>query len=155
MPMITTERVRTFTCRTNAEWLGRRGVRFAADADGKPPIIVTNPPELDGRAHEWTPEDLLIGAIETCLLLTFASMVERQHLPVEGYTSEAEGTLELHDGSYRVSRITIKPTVVISDAGAGPRVLKSLAAAHRDCLVANSVSASVLVEPHVLLSACE
>ena len=146
---------KSFTCRTTAEWLGRRGVRFAADADQKPPILIANPPELDGAPREWTPEDLLIGSIETCLLLTFTAMIERHHLPVEAYYSETEGLLELEDGTYHFSEITIRPTIIISDAAGADRVLKFLDAAHRECLVANSVTTAVAVKPHVVMSAAE
>ena len=155
MTTMATPRPRTITCRTNAEWLGRRGVRFADDRDGKPAMLIANPPELDGRPNEWTPEDLLVGAIETCLLLTFTSMVERHRLPVEAYSSEAEGTLELQDGAYHVARIRVHPTIVVTDQTAAGRVLKLIEAAHRECIIANSVSASVLVEPEVVVSACE
>jgi peroxiredoxin-like protein len=144
---------RVFTYRTTTEWLGRKDVYFAA-AD-KHPFIITSPPEFRGKKGEWTPEELFVGAIETCLMLTFASLIEKHHLPVEGYSSEATGVLELADGAYRFTRITIKPTIIISDANAGPKVLKLIEAAHRDCLVANSVMTSVLVEPSVLMSASE
>jgi peroxiredoxin-like protein len=146
---------KTLTCRTTAEWLGRRGVRFAADAAQKPPMLITNPPEFNGRPSEWTPEDLLVGSIETCLLLTFTAMVERDHLPVEAYYSEAEGVLQLEDGRYHFGEITIRPTIIINDREGAARVLQALDAAHRECLVANSVSASVVIKPDVVMSVAE
>ena len=143
-----------FTYRTSTEWLGRRDVRFAAARD-KQPFVVTSPPEFRGKEGEWTPEELFVGAIETCLMLTFASLIEKHHLPVEAYMSEATGTLEYADGAYRFTRVTIKPTIIIDDAASAPKVLKLIEAANRDCLISNSVITSVVVEPSVVLSASE
>ncbi len=147
-------RPKTFTCRTTAEWLSHHGLRFTAGLD-KPPLLVMNPPEIDGKAGEWTPEDLLIGAIETCLAMTFGAYAEKHRLPVEAYYSEAEGLFELEDGAYRVARVIIRPTIVIESREFSTKTLRVLEAAHRDCLVANAVTTSVIVEPSVLLSASE
>ena len=143
-----------FSYRTTTEWLGRKDVRFAATQDKKP-FIVTAPPEFRGKPGEWTPEELFVGSIETCLMLTFASLVEKHHLPVEAYTSEAAGVLEFADGAYRFTRVTIKPTIVVNDATAAPKVLKLIEAANRDCLISNSVITSVVVEPSVVMTASE
>lgn len=154
MTVATTTRPKTFTCRTTSEWLGHRGLRFTA-GDEKQPLLVTNPPEIDGKPGEWTPEDFLVGAIETCLALTFARYSEKHHLPVEAYYSEAEGLFELEDGAYRVTRVIVKPTIVIESRDFAAKTLRVLEAAHRDCLIANAVTTSVIVEPSVILSACE
>ena len=143
-----------FTYRTTTEWLGRKEVRFSA-AKNEQPFIVTSPPEFRGKEGEWTPEELFVGSIETCLMLTFASLIEKHRLPVEAYMSEATGVLEYADGAYRFTRVTIRPTIIINDETAAPKVLKLMEAANRDCLVSNSVITSVLVEPSVVMSACE
>lgn len=146
-------RHKTFTYRTTMEWVGgRAGV---ISSRGKQPFRVSSPPEFKGEANVWTPEDLFVGAIETCLATAFASLVETRHLPVEGYQSESEGLLEFAEGRYRFTKIVIKPTVIISDERSASEVLKALEDAHRDCLVANSVSAEVSINPDVILSAIE
>lgn len=154
MTVATTTRPKTFNCRTTSEWLNRAGLRFTAGSD-KPALLVTNPPEIDGKAGEWTPEDFLVGAIETCLALTFAAYAQKHRLPVEAYYSEAEGMFELEDGAYRVTRVNVRPTIVISDRDYSAKTLRVLEAAHRDCLIANAVTTSIIVEPSVVLSATE
>lgn len=154
MTVATTTRAKTFTCRTTSEWLSHRGLRFTAGSD-KPALLVTNPPEIDGTPGEWTPEDFLVGAIETCLALTFAAYAETHRLAIEAYYSEAEGLFELEDGAYRVTRVIVRPTIVIESRDYATRTLRVLEAAHRDCLIANAVATSVIVEPSVLLCATE
>ena len=80
MSVATITRPKTFTCRTTAEWLRGHGIRFSGGLD-KPALLIMNPPEIDGKAGEWTPEDLLIGAIETCLAMTFATYADKTPHP--------------------------------------------------------------------------
>jgi peroxiredoxin-like protein len=146
-------RPRVFTYRTTTEWMGRRNGRFAAP--GKDAFLVSSPPEFKGEDGFYTPEDLFVGAVEMCLMLTFASLIEKQKLPVEAYYSEATGTLEFANGELRFTRIVIKPTIIVPEAAAAPKILQALALAHRTCLVANSIQAEVKVEPDVEVSASE
>jgi peroxiredoxin-like protein len=146
-------RPRTFTYRTTTEWLGRRNGRF--HTPGKEAFIVSSPPEFRGEDGFYSPEELFVGAIEICLMLTFAALAEKHNLPVEAYYSEAEGTLERADGEMRFTRVLLKPTVIVSDAAAVAKTLQTLSLAHRECMIANSVRAEVKVEPEVLLSGSE
>lgn len=143
---------RTLTYRTTAEWLGRRAARLGAD--GKPFVKVASPPG-PRRDDDWTPEDLIVGALETCLLMTFADIASKEHLPVESYYSEAIGELTVRDGGYQLTKVTIKPTVIIDDRKAVRPTLEALETAHRQCLIANSLKAEVTIEPDIELSACE
>ena len=144
---------RTFTYRTTTEWLGRRNGRFGAP--GKESLVISSPPEFRGEEGFYTPEEFFVGAVETCLLLTFASLAEKYKLPVEAYYSEAIGTLEHANGELRFTRIVVKPTIVITDATTAKNTLQAIEKAHRTCIIANSIQAEVKVEPDVVLSASE
>jgi organic hydroperoxide reductase OsmC/OhrA len=136
--------------RTTAEWLGRRTARLGAD---RKPFVKIAEPRREG--DNWSPEDLIVGALETCLLMTFAEIASKEHLPVEAYASEAIGELASRDGVVQLTKVTIRPTVIIDDAKAVQRTLDALDTAHRQCLIANSIKAEVHIEPDVELSACE
>jgi len=144
---------KSFTYRTSTEWLGRRNAKISAAE--KMPLAISSPPEFKGERGFWTPEDFLVGAVESCLLMTFASQVERQQLPVEAYYSEAEGLLESTDDGMQFTRIVIKPTIIITDGRAVEKTLKAIEAAHRNCLVANSLRTIVTVVPDIQLSVIE
>jgi peroxiredoxin-like protein len=146
-------RPRAYTYRTTTEWMGRRNGRFAVP--GREPFLISSPPEFKGEAAFYNPEELFVGSVEICLMLTFASLIEKQKLPVEAYYSEAVGTLEFANGELRFTRIVIKPTVIVATADANQKVRHALELAHRNCLVANSIQAEVRIEPDVLLSASE
>ena len=60
---------KTFRYETGLVWQwGRRAVVSAA---GKPSIEVSSPPEFKGDPGMWTPEDLLVAAVNACVLQTF------------------------------------------------------------------------------------
>ena len=148
--MNTIVRSKSFTYRTTTEWAG--GKAGILGASGKPSFRVASPPEFRGEPDVWTPEDLLVAAVETCLLMTFMSIAQRRQLPVEAYYSESSGLLDNVDGHYRFTRVVVKPTIIVTDSGATESVLAAIGEAHRDCLIANSLSAAVLVEPDVHVS---
>lgn len=140
-------RPKSFTYRTSIEWLGGRNGRFTAP--GRESLVISSPPEFKGEEGFWTPEDLFVGAIEMCLMLTFASYVDKYKLPLESYSSEAVGTLELADGKLRFTKVVIKAAVVITDAAVQQQTLDVLRKAEGDCLVANSITTKVVVEADI------
>ena len=113
---------------------------------------ITEPQRDDDN---WSPEDLIVGALETCLLMTFADIASKQHLPVEAYASEAIGELSARDGVVQLTKVTIKPTVIIDDPKAVQRTLNALDTAHHFCLIANSIKAEVTIQPDIELSVSE
>lgn len=142
-----------YTYRTTTEWMGRRNGRFAVP--GREPILFSSPPEFKGEEAFYNPEELFVGAVEMCLMLTFASLIEKQKLAVEAYYSEAAGTLEFASGELKFTRIVVRPTVLVQTKDSIPKVHHALELAHRNCLVANSIQSEVTIEADILVSASE
>jgi organic hydroperoxide reductase OsmC/OhrA len=84
----------------------RRGQLSAAE---KPTIIVGSPPEFKGEPNIWAPEELLVGSVNTCMMLTFLSLAEARGLIPAGYESEAEGLLENVEGKYCFTEVMVRP----------------------------------------------
>ncbi len=85
--------------------------RGTLSASEHPTVEIGNPPAFKGTADVWCPEDLLIGALNACLMLTFLYQMRRRQLEVLAYESSAQGTLEHRDGKHRVTRITVQPRI--------------------------------------------
>lgn len=150
---VDTVKHKSFTYQNNVRWLGTRAAILSGD--GKPHLRLASPPEFKGEANVWTPEDLFVAAVNMCTLTTFASFAQRLGLPIDEYTSEAEGTLEFSEGRYRFTKIVLRPTIVVADGAALNRTALVLEDAHRACLVANSITAEVVIEPDIQLSGVE
>jgi len=149
MQTLTPTQHKTFTWRTFTEWMGGKAASFSAS--GKPPIKISSPPEFRGEKDAWTPEDLFIGAIETCLMMTFNNIAEKRELEVDAYYSESIGLLEFSEGQYRFTRVVIRPTIVVAEDSDIEPTLTAIEDAHRRCFVANSLLTTVVIEPDVRL----
>jgi len=142
---------KSFSYKAKTTWTSERlGV---LSGTGKPNIIVGSPPEFRGKPDNWAPEELLVGSINTCILLTFITLIQGRGLIPEGYESEAEGLLENVDGKFLMTEITIRPRITVkSEADVGP-TREAIDSAESRCFMSNSVKAKVTVIPEVVVRA--
>lgn len=121
--------------------------RGTLSASGHPNVEVGNPPAFKGTPDVWCPEDLLIGALNACLMLTFLYQMQRRKLEVLAYESSAQGTLERRDGKHCVTRIVVHPRVSLkyaTDIVAAHEAIKDTV---NSCMISNSILATVQVDP--------
>jgi organic hydroperoxide reductase OsmC/OhrA len=138
-------RYKSFAYRTGVQWADNRAGWLRAE--GKPEFRVSSPPEFKVEAGVWTPEDLFVAAVEICTMTTFIAFAQRLNLPLVSYQSQAEGLLEFVEGSYRFTKVVLRPTIVVAEQTALEQAKKALHDAHHSCLIANSIRAEVVVEP--------
>ncbi len=143
------KKFKTFTYHTGVEWKSER--QGLLRSEGKPDVLVSSPPEFKGIPGVWTPEDLFVAALEICQMSTFLAFGIRKGIPLKSYKSSAEGLLENVDGKYRFTKITVKPEIVVEQSWTKEQVEELVHAAHENCLIGNSISAEVLVEPTIIL----
>jgi len=138
-------RSKVYLYQTTVRWTERRkGVISCA---GKPEVEVATPPEFKGHEGIWSPEDLFVASANVCLMTTFLAVAERAGLAFSAYESEAEGRLELVEGKFQFTAITIKPTIIVeSEADAG-KARELIEKAEANCLISNSMKATVTLEP--------
>ena len=129
---------------------GRRG---SASIEGKPRLQVSSPPEFRGDPSCWSPEDMLVAAADACLLMTFLAYAHREELDLVRYESEADGTMEFADGRYRFTEIILKPRLTFSSEEDAEIAQVVLEQAHRDCIITNSITAAVKLEPQIQVEA--
>jgi organic hydroperoxide reductase OsmC/OhrA len=71
---------RTFHFENSVAW--KSGFRRTLSASGHPAIEIGNPPAFKGTPDVWCPEDLLIGALNACLMLTFLYQMSSENWQV-------------------------------------------------------------------------
>jgi peroxiredoxin-like protein len=146
----TGESRRCFHFQTRLIW--DEGRRASALADGKPALQVSSPPEFKGDPACWSPEDMLVAAADACLLMTFIAYSKREELDLVRYESGADGVLEFSNGRYRYTEVTLRPRLTFRtelDAEIAQVVLEQ---AHRDCIITNSITAKVRLEPEICVA---
>jgi len=94
------------------------------------------------------PEEMLVGAINTCHMLSFLHIAREAGFVVASYRDEAEGVMaKREDGEMWVSRVTLRPEIAYDGRRPTPAEAQALHAnAHHICFIANSVKTEVVVE---------
>jgi peroxiredoxin-like protein len=140
-----TIRAKSYKYVTSVRWTGEK--KGDMTVTGKPPVEVATPPEFKGHEGIWSPEDLYVAAVNSCIMTTFLAFAERAGLAFERYESEAEGLLEFLDGRLIFTKIVVRPRVALrsgEDMGKAEEILHK---AERNCLISNSVHTEIVLEP--------
>ena len=141
---------KTFTYKTQISRVATRACQLTSE--GKQDCRVASPPEFKGEEGVWSPEDLLVAAVNACTFTTFAAFAERKQLPVVLYKSEAEGFLEFTDNGYQFTKIIVRPEIVVESSKYIGETEKMLEDAHKKCLISNSIKGETIVEPKIIAS---
>lgn len=113
-------------------------------------IEVATPPEFPkGMAGIWSPEHLLVAAVNSCLMTTFLAIAENSKLNYSAFSSKAVGKLEVVEGKYMISEITLMPNLTISAEDQKERAGRVLQKSEAACLISNSVKSRIIFEPTI------
>lgn len=121
-------------------------------ASGKPPLPIAPPPEFRGPEGLWSPEELLVASVNSCVMTTFLYYAGKERIALSTYQSDAEGTVVYEGGSLRFEKIVVRPMVQVSSEADREKVGPALELAERKCLVSNSLQAEVEVHPRIEIS---
>ena len=114
---------------------------------------VATPPEFPkGMEHIWSPEHLLVAAVNSCLMTTFLAIAENSKLEFSSFDSSAVGKLEIVDGKYMISEIELKPTVSVTNEIAREKAERVLSKSEKACLISNSVKSTILFKPTITIA---
>jgi organic hydroperoxide reductase OsmC/OhrA len=115
---------------------------------GNVSLTMSADPAFRGNPELPNPEQLLLAAASSCQLLSFLDLVAREGIDVVSYEDSAEALMPDDDKPVRITRITLRPRVVVAP-GSGERVRALLIRAHHDCFIANSIKAEIILEPQI------
>jgi organic hydroperoxide reductase OsmC/OhrA len=118
---------------------------LAAAGHGAPAISITPPADLGGKAGYWTPEDLLVSAVESCMLMTTLSVVKKQRIQLKAYRSEATGKMEKTPEGLRITGIEIRVAATVGAPEDVEKMQRAVQIAERYCPVSAAVSCPVHV----------
>ena len=126
----------------------RRGVTTTL---GRPDVAVGAPPEFHGTDDVWSPEHLLVAAVNSCMMLTFIAIAANSKVEFESYEATATGSLEKVEGRGMVfTSIVVRPRITIRENVDRNRLERVLRMTEKNCFISNSLAATVRLEPEVL-----
>lgn len=120
------------------EWTFDSGQRLNASAA----------PDYKGSEECVDPEEAFAASIASCHMLTFLAIASKKRLVVERYTDDAVAYLEQNEeGVMAVTRVELHPTIVFSGEKipTAEEIGRIHESAHRNCFIANSVKAEIVV----------
>jgi len=152
------------TYRATSDWSLNDGEDFAAGRYSRGHSVTfgsgfeapgTASPHVVG--NKWSvagavdPEEMLVGAINTCHMLSFLHVAREAGFTVTRYRDETVGVMEKNaDGRLWVSKVTLHPEIVYSGAQPTAEQRDHMHhAAHEVCFIANSVKTEIVVEEKV------
>ncbi len=138
---------KVYLYRTSVQWTEQR--KGMISCAGKPDVQVATPPEFKGHENIWSPEDLFVASANVCLMTTFLAVAERAGLAFSSYESTAEGRLEIVEGKFQFTAITIRPSITLKPGGDAAKAKELIEKAEHNCLISNSMKAVVTLEPTI------
>ena len=149
---------KTATYHTTVHWKGEHWGHLVMG--NGPEMDFSAPPDAQGHAGVFTPEDAFVAAANTCVMLMFIWATERFKLKLLSYECRTEGTklIEL-DRTEIFTRLHFHPVIRVAAGGEPPavvenRVRRALQSAQKYSLVANSVKSEIVVDPEIIVEEC-
>jgi len=119
-------------------------------------IEVATPPDFPkGIPGIWSPEHLFVAAVSSCLMTTFLAVAENSKFEYLEFSCDAKGVVDRKDGKFRVTEITLNPTVVIDNAEAESKAIRIMEMSEKACLISNSITSEIIFNPTVVVKETE
>lgn len=116
------------------------------------PLEVATPPEFPkGMPGIWSPEHLLVAAVNSCLMTTFLAIAENSKLAFISFESSAKGKLEIVEGKFMISEIELSPVLRITSSDDEEKAGRILQKSEAACLISNSVKSKIIFKPKLLV----
>jgi peroxiredoxin-like protein len=113
-------------------------------------IEVATPPQFPkGMDGIWSPEHLLVAAVNSCLMTTFLAIAENSKLEFVNFESNADGKLEKIDNRYMISEVILSPVLTIHKEADRERAMRILEKSEAACLITNSIKSKITFQPQI------
>lgn len=106
-------------------------------------LELSSDPAFRGDAERPNPEQLLLGAASSCQLLSFLALAARSRIDVVAYEDTATAEMPEGEQPMRITRIVLRPQVVVAAGSDLDRVQRLIERAHDSCYVANTLNADM------------
>jgi organic hydroperoxide reductase OsmC/OhrA len=143
----------TATYHTDVTWNGGHWGHIVMG--NGPEMDFSAPPDAQGYAGVFTPEDAFVAAANTCIMMMFIWATERFKLHLLSYDCKAEGTKRVElDRTETFTHLRFWPIIRIASGDEIPAVVRArteraMHAARKYSLVANSVKSEIIIESQI------
>ena len=145
---VTNEAIATSVRSQSVRWSNR--VRNAIGR-GLSPLRSAPPKEFDGPGDAWSPEQLLLAAVETCFLFTFRAVARASKFDYASLDLSGSGTVDRVEGTTRFTEIVLGLRLTLPNGGDPERAKRMLEKGKNACLVTASLSVPVRLDSEIVV----
>ncbi len=115
-----------------------------------PGILSAAPTEFGGPGDQWSPEDLLVGAIADCFVLSFRAIAAASKFEWVDLSCSVSGTLDKVERAIQFTEFQIKPKLTIPAGADADRAKRLLEKAEQACFITNSLKGTPHLEAEIV-----
>ncbi len=136
-------------------WNYEVSVSWTSDKEGRlhtggnPEIKVATPPEFGGPQNMWSPEDLLAGAVGSCVMTTSLFFLEKSGVKLLSYLSNATATMAKTKEGLAFTGVSVEVSVAVEDERDMEKAEAALWKAEAACPVSKALKCEVSFKPRV------
>lgn len=116
---------------------------------GKSEIRVASPPEFGGPHNQWTPEDLVSGAVSSCIMTSSLFFLEKAGIKPLSYLSNASATMEKTPSGLAFTGVTVDVSVAVKTEDEIEKAYSAVRKAKESCPVSKSLTCDVTLKAKV------
>jgi organic hydroperoxide reductase OsmC/OhrA len=120
-------------------------------AAGVPPLRSAPPKEFDGPGNAWSPEQLLLAAVETCFMFTFRAVAQASKFDYLSLDLSGSGTVDRKEGATRFTEVVLRLRLTLPNGGDPERAKRMLEKGKNACLVTASLSVPIRLESEIVV----
>ena len=120
-------------------------------AGGAPALRSAPPKDFDGPGDAWSPEHLLLAAVETCFMFTFRAVAQASKFDFMSLELSGSGTVDRKDGATCFTEIVLRPLLTLPKGADPERARRMLEKGKTACLVTASLAVPLHLEPEILV----
>lgn len=105
-----------------------------------PELTVAPPLQFGGPGGIWSPEELLMSSITSCLVLSFRAIAKASGLQWQTIDCHAEGKLDKVERKIQFTAINTKVVLTVMTSEDIPKAEKLLQKAEQSCFISNSLA---------------
>ncbi len=134
--------MQAFSFKTKVKW--EENKKGEIWSNKTPTIKISTPPEFKGEEGFWSPEELFLASVNTCIMTTFLYFKDKLSFHLLSYESETEGEVSFKEGKLSFTSITVYPRIKVMK-GEISKAKSAMEKTKKYCLISNSIRPEVKV----------
>jgi organic hydroperoxide reductase OsmC/OhrA len=110
-----------------------------------PPLRAGPPPQFDGPGGIWSPETLLLGAVQLCYVTTLRSLTRKHGVEFSDYASVIRGTLDKGGSGIGFTKIELEVSLTASPEHS-EKLRPMFQTAKKYCIISNALKPEVTLK---------